>query len=281
MLLAVLGLLTLSSLQVSASTGLPVPDWARVGPMAHRAFAGAILLLAVALVVLAKRRKDVLGVFPLAVTALVVVLAQAGFGMLMASRGQMAWIGAVQAVLMHGVVTVLAVATLWASPAWRKPPVLVENEFRPSLLTMAWWPTVAVAVQVVLGSAYRHGLVGVMPHLAGAMLVAGLLAMAGLMVATAYPDHRVLKASAIRLVWLMAAQVLFGLAALAVRMGGEGWGQNLVLVTTAHIVLGSLTLAACVVLALVIQRHVTDAAVALAASNNVASAEGRTGARLL
>jgi len=279
LMLAVLSLLAVSALQVSVNTGLPSPDWAEVNPVIHRGLAGIILVLSVALVALAKQQKDVAGMTPLAVAILAIVLAQAALGMLMVSLGTNAFVGVVQAVLGHGLVTAVAVASLWANPVWQEPPVLVENEFRPSLVAMAWWPALLVAAQVVLGSAYRHGLIGVIPHLAGAMLVAGLLAVAGLLVATAYPGHRILKAAAVRIVWLMAAQVIFGLVALAFRAGAEGWNQNLVLFTVAHVVLGSVTLAACVVLALVIQKHVTDAAVAHASSTNNRSAEGRTGAR--
>lgn len=279
LLLAVLSLLTLSALQVSLGTGLPGPDWAQLDVGTHRALAGFVVALSVTLVILAKRQSRVPGMAPLSMAILAIVLAQAALGMLVASLGKMALVGVTQAVLTHALVTAVAVATLWINPAWREPPVLVENEFRPSLVTMAWWPALLVAVQIVLGSAYRHGLIGVIPHLAGALLVAGLLTMAGLMVATAYPGHRILKKAAVRVVWLMAAQVVLGLVALAFRAGAEGWNQHLVFITVAHVVLGSLTMAACVVLALVIQKHVTDVVVAHAPSGDNRNAEGRTGAR--
>lgn len=283
MLLTLLVLTAISGLLVSARTGLPLPEWVGIGQTKHRILAGLVLLFAVALVVLAKRQRSESRVFSLAAAILAVVVLQAVLGMAAASMGQpLAWLGVVQATLMHAAVAGVAAVALCASPSWKQAPVLVENEFRPSLRVMAWWPAVLIAVQIVLGSAYRHGLVGVMPHLVGAMLAAGLLAMAGILVATAYPEHRPLKTAAMHLVWLMAAQVLFGVTALTFRAGFAGagdWSPNLVLVTVAHIVLGSLTLAACVMLALTIGRHVTDAAVAHAASPDEANAEGRSGAR--
>jgi len=266
-----LALMTISGFLVSASTGLVVPPWAAAfGQFEHRLVAGVVLALALASLVLAVRLQDNPAPRRLSASVVMAMLAQAGLGMAMASLGPSAWLGIAQAMLMHLMFTLVTVLLLISGPAGKREVMRVADEFRPSLRGMAWLPAMLIAAQIVLGSAYRHGLVGVLPHLVGALLVAGLLALVGLLVATTYPHHRPLKHSAMALVWLMLVQVVMGVVALGyraiARSGSATWDANFVVVTVGHVLVGSFTLAACVWLALTIRKHVGDVTVAPGAS---------------
>lgn len=259
---ATLAMMTLSSFMVSGSTGLALPAWVIVGQREHRLLAGFVSLLALSTLYFARRADGNGWVFRLSLGVVLMVVMQAGLGMSMASLGSLPWLAVVQATLMHFVLVSVVVMALLDSRFWKQKSEFVEDEFRPSLRSMAWLPVWLIVLQVVLGSAYRHGLVGVIPHLLGAMLVAGLLALVGLLVATAYPKHWTLRTSALAVVWLMLAQVVLGVVALSYRAGITGaitWNANFVLFTVAHVLLGSVTLAACVWLALSIRKHVADA----------------------
>ncbi len=200
----------------------------------------------------------------------------AGLGVSASVVGPSSGLSVVQSSLLHFVFAAMAVLGFVARRHVDEPSEWVEDEFRPSLRLMAWVPAVLIAGQIVLGSAYRHGLTGVIPHLIGAFVVAGFLALAGLLVVTTYPKHRPLRQPAFALVWMMLAQVILGVVALSYRAqaGNPGAAGNphLVLFTISHIVLGSVTLAACVWLAMTIRKHVADAAGAPAASMNEGAA---------
>lgn len=292
MVLGTLSLTVVSGLLVSGSTGLALPVWAAVNAMQHRMLAGLVLLLSflVALLVWREGKAGKLEAVPwlkgLSLAMVIIVVTQAVLGMTLSRMpGEvLTWVRVAQAVLQHVAVTLALLMVLGTGRPWSESPIWVEDEFRPSLLTMAWWPAVLIAAQIVLGSAYRHGAIGVIPHLLGAMAVAAVLALVGILVATTYPAHRPLRQAAMRMVALLGIQVVLGTVALTYRAGMAevaGAERNLVLFTVAHILLGSLTLAACVALALTIHKHVTGATTAHAASLQEPDAEGRTGARTI
>lgn len=265
-------LMVVAAFTSSASQGLGIPEWAVFGHSTHRRLAEFVSLLSLVTLLVCYRG----GGYPLQqkLSAGIVfgVFSLAGLGMAAAIFGPSDALGVVQASLLHLVFAAMVVLFLVSRSTWTEGPIFVEDEFRPSLRTMAWMPALLIGVQIVLGSAYRHGLVGVIPHLVGAFVVAGLLALVGLLVATAYPKHRPLRHAALVLVSMMLAQVMLGVMALSYRAhatGGSGsWDPNFVLFTVGHVLLGSLTLASCVWLAMEIRKHVVDAVAAPAASLN-------------
>lgn len=227
LLLAVSALMALSAVAVSASTGLGVPGWWFAGQLEHRALAGLVAVLSLATLWTlwtgqAKGASEAKGLRMLAVVIVALVAVQAGLGISMARLGHLPWLGMVQASVMHGVFALIATLAVLSSKAWQQPAQIVEDEFRPSLRQIAWMPLLLIGFQVVLGSAYRHGLTGALPHLVGALLVAGLLALVGLLVATTYPKHQPLKTVALSVVWLMLGQVVLGVVALSYRAGSGG-----------------------------------------------------------
>lgn len=275
--IATASLLVVSGFMVSESTGLPIPSWAQGGQALHRGVAGIVAASVLGLTVLAWRSAMDIRLKRLAAALTGMVLLQAALGLLLAKFGPLVQVSLFQAMLMHFLFAGAAILFL----STRKPAAAaverVEDELSPSLRSIAWWPAMLVVGQIALGSAYRHGLLGVMPHLMGAFVIAAALAFLGVLVATTYPGHRALKRTALSVVWLMALQIVLGLIALFYRARvvesavGELPSPWWALLTVSHIVVGSITFAATVWMAVQIRKFVLPAALPATGSHREAA----------
>lgn len=275
--IATVSLLVVSGFMVSESTGLPVPSWAQGGHALHRGVAGLVAVSVLGLTALAWRSAMDIRLKRLAATLTGLVFVQAALGMLLAKFGPLVEVSLLQAMLMHFLFA--GAAVLYFST--RKPEETaverVADELSPSLRSIAWWPAILVVAQIALGSAYRHGLLGVMPHLLGAFVIAAALAFLGVLVASTYPGHKALKRPAFAVVWLVALQIVLGLIALFYRMQvvesavGELPSPWWALLTVSHIVVGSITFAATVWMAVQIRKFVLPMALAATGSHRKAA----------
>lgn len=154
--------------------------------------------------------------------------------------------------------TTVAIA-LFTSPGWKRGPQLVEDGGRPPLRRLAVMVALAVLIQLALGAAYRHKLLGLMPHVVGAMVVAGLVLVAAMFVLTQFPAHRPLKKAAHSLAGLTFVQVFLGIAAYMSRITYIETARPdpvMVLFTVLHLAVGAMVLAASVILAIQVLRNV-------------------------
>ena len=125
----------------------------------------------------------------------------------------------------------------------------------PSLRGYATLTCVFVIVQVTLGAAFRHDLMGVMSHIIGALLLAlfilGLAMLVLNLPAESAPEGNPLRAPAIVLMILAGVQVTLGLtiASLSSKSGG------FIPMAVSHAAIGSLTLASTVVLTILVRHH--------------------------
>lgn len=177
-------------------------------------------------------------------------------------NGCVGWLGG-PVVVLHATLAPLAFAGFVAvavarSPGWKKAPELVEGKAAPILRPLAMAAPLLLLLQTVLGATYRHKLTGVLPHVAFAMVVTIAVLAESALVLQHYPQHRALRRAAIGLICALIAQVVLGFTALTMQLlqRGNSLARALVMATAAHVVVGSLTLAASVVLALQVQRHV-------------------------
>ena len=111
--------------------------------------------------------------------------------------------------------------------------------------------TVLVLLQVALGAAFRHGVVGAMPHILGALVVAAFLAAT--MATILRIHHPEIRPAGIALTLCASLQMLLGFALLTMESVDID-PFAVIVATTAHAALGTFTLAAAVVMALVIRR---------------------------
>lgn len=98
-----------------------------------------------------------------------------------------------------------------------------------------------------------------MPHMAGAMIVSMVTLVVAIVVLQQYPTHRSLRPAAISLLSIVPAQVTLGVTAFTMELLDATNSLVVVLVTSAHVVVGALTLAASMVLAIQVQRNVQHA----------------------
>ena len=66
---------------------------------------------------------------------------------------------------------------LFTSKSWMDGPEMVDDHGWPSMRSLAIIVPVVVLTQIALGAGFRHGALGVMPHLVGAMVVIMVLLM--------------------------------------------------------------------------------------------------------
>jgi hypothetical protein len=160
------------------------------------------------------------------------------------------------ACLAHLLFASTAAAVVLTSPGWNKGPQTVIDAGWPSLRSLSTIAPALVLAQIALGAAFRHKALGVLPHIAGAIIVTLAILMTGMFVSQQCPDHRPLRSAAAAMMTVVFCQVFLGIAALTVRMINSTDTPQVVLVTGAHVVTGALALGATVALSMQIRRHV-------------------------
>lgn len=176
------------------------------------------------------------------------------------------WTGLLHAVAASVLTSVCAVAALRLSPAWQgEAGGTVPDEGSPSLATLARATWVALLVQTALGALYRHQIVGLLPHVAGAMLVMGMVMYAGIAAFSTENVPRAVKSPALILLIMTGVQMLFGLGAYLYRIEFQEQASGLAAMLTftmIHVAVGALTTACSALMGMQILRYVRPAEVA-------------------
>ncbi len=207
-----------------------------------------ILTIAVAVLIRSERERTWLRWLGWSGLAAVVLQAVVGFQPLPQSpAARIAHAGMAQ--LFFPATMVIAICT---SRAWNKPPKRTEGG-RP-LQMLANSAPIVVLAQVALGTLFRHGAIGVGPHLFGAFVIAFFIL--GLTLSVIYrPEHSSLHLAARALLTIASAQVFVGLALLSMQSMDVD-PPVVILMTMIHAATGALTLAATVTMAVLIRRNV-------------------------
>jgi len=177
---------------------------------------------------------------------------------LFALEGYIGWLGAplVHASLAPVVFATLVAIAVVTSSGWNEAPDLVDDQAAPILRMFAMAMPPLMLLQIMLGAAYRHKLTGLLPHMGGAMIVSLATPVLAMLVVRRHPEHRKLRAAATWLISIFVAQVMLGFAAFIMPLLKLASPAAEIAATTSHVVVGSLTLAASLVLAMQVQRNV-------------------------
>jgi heme a synthase len=111
----------------------------------------------------------------------------------------------------------------------------------------------AVLAQAALGAGFRHGAFGVVPHITGAVVVSLLTIWTTLTIVRYHGRDAYLRRPALAVLALLSCQLILGILAYVARVNSYNDPQPLepmITLTVAHVVVGALTLASVVVLAL-------------------------------
>lgn len=187
--------------------------------------------------------------------AVAIVAANAFLGTAASPRAPVT--GFAHALLAHLFVSATAVMALGS--AWPGVTAHIQDKGWPSLRGYAILTCGLVLLQVILGAAFRHDLMGVMPHILGALILAlfilGLAMLVLNLPKETFPDGNPLKTPAIVLIVLAGIQLSLGLTVAS--LGGRS--TALTVMTISHAAIGTLTLASTVVLTILVCQHVRQA----------------------
>ncbi len=266
-------LLIAGALVTSNDAGLSVPDWplsygSLLPPMVggilyehgHRMIATFVGILTIILAVWIWRKESRPWVRTVAWSALGLVIAQGilgGITVLFLLPPSSSSAHATLAEIFF--VTVISRAGFTSRWGWCPLPQ-VEDRGWPSLRTLTVWTSVLILLQIVLGAAFRHNAFGIIPHIIGAVIVTGMVFWTVLAVSRRFRAVKDLRRAARYLEILLGLQlVLGGLAYWAVLAARDAVQPtpSYVAITVAHVAVGALTFAACVILMLACYRILT------------------------
>lgn len=266
-------LLVAGGLVTSNDAGLSVPDWplsygSLFPPMVggivyehgHRMIAALVGLMTFGLVVCLGRIERRAWVRRLAYAALALVILQGVLGGLTVLFYLPRPISIAHATMAQVFFTLVSTLALFTSRWWLTAEPLSTSETSQRAEKFALWTVLMILAQLILGAAYRHGWLGITPHLLGAGGVLVATSWTGRVVRRAAPTVALVTRLRILLSSLVGTQILLGLGAWWAVVRNQQALQPLpemVWLTVAHLACGALTLATATLLWLALRRVTT------------------------
>jgi len=280
------------ALVTSNDAGLSVPDWPttfgslyRIPPMVggvkfehgHRMLAELIGFFTIILAVWTCRAERRSWMRTLGVLALGTVIAQGVLGGITVLFYLPPSVSTAHATLGQSFFCLIVIMMMVTSRQWMEvSPVVVVERHWPRLRTLATLAALSVYLQLILGAAFRHSGIKLLPHLVSAVVVTVLLLWTIVRILAEHSSVAQLMRPARTLLVLLFIQLGLGFAAYLTRVQ---WGKetpqptlSMVLATVAHVAVGALVLATSVVLAVQAYRHTspqTETVMGHAASSKV------------
>ena len=268
-------LLIAGALVTSNDAGLSIPDWpTSFGSFTipslhggiryewtHRAIAGSIVILTIAIAAwtwLVERRRWMKW---LSIAALGTVITQAILGGLTVRLLQPPWVSSAHAAVGQTFFCIAVAIAMFTGRRWVEEVPQVELDRRhPSLITLSLLSIFVLYVQLILGAMFRHHGMSWWPHALNAPLVALVLTWTAVRALSVYSKIAAVRRPAIALLGLLIAQLCLGFLAFMTRVA---WGRDavqpefpMVVSTVSHVAVGALLLATAVILAIQVWRHV-------------------------
>jgi cytochrome c oxidase assembly protein subunit 15 len=268
-------LILAGGLVTSNDAGLSVPDWPtsfgslyRIPPMVggvkfehgHRMIAQFIGLLTIVLAVWTQRVDRRPWMRALGWAALATVIAQGILGGITVLFRLPPAVSTAHATLGQTFFCIVISMALFTGRGWvREAPVLIAQSERPRLATLSMLAACSVYLQLILGAAFRHSGMKLLPHLVSAVAVTAILLWTCIRVLSRYGRVPQLRKPASALLVLLFVQLSLGFGSYLTRVewakGAPHPATAMVLTTVAHVAVGALLLATSVVLAIQARRH--------------------------
>src|SRR3954466_12146448 len=273
-------LIAAGALVTSNDAGLAVPDWPtsfgslwRIPHMVggvkfehgHRMLAELVGLLSIGLAAWLWRSDERRWMKWLGVIALGAVIGQGVLGGLTVLFFLPWWISSAHATLAQSFFCIVVSMALFSPRPWLKtPPANFAEHSSPSLRTLSLLCVLSLLVQLMLGAAFRHSGIKLLPHLFSAAVVTVLLIWTASRALTNHSLPTAVRRPANALLGLLIVQLCLGLAAYLTRVQ---WGADavqpqlaMVVSTVSHVIVGALLLASSVVLAIEVRCHLLPVA---------------------
>ena len=268
-------LIIAGALVTSNEAGLSVPDWPtsfgslyRIPPLVggvkfehgHRMLAELIGLLTIGVAVWTQKVERRRWMRILGWSALGTVIAQGLLGGLTVLFYLPPAISTAHATLGQTFFCIMVSIAFFTSRSWVQAPVaVVRSSTRPHLTTLSLLTVAAVWLQLILGAAFRHSGIRLLPHLIGAAMVLCMVSWLAITTLRRHPGTPQLAMPATVLLVLLAVQITLGVASYITRVL---WNEaaatpvaSMVAATVAHVACGALVLVTTVILAIQIHRH--------------------------
>jgi heme A synthase len=165
-------------------------------------------------------------------------------------------IAVLHALLAHLFLAIVVVAAVTTSRKWNQPAEVSSVTDWSWLRPLALATPPVVFVQILLGTAYRHDLTGVFPHMAGAMVAAIMTVVLAAVVLQNFPGPKPLLRSATVLISIVLTQICLGIVALVMLVLNAAGTLAFVFGTVGHVTVGAATLAASAEMAMQVWRLV-------------------------
>src|SRR5216684_488875 len=153
---------------------------------------------------------------------------------------------------------VLGIAVL-TSRWWVTEKAQLEDKGTPSLHVVAGLNALVIYLQVILGAGFRHKEIPIWPHVAGALVVLGMVTWTAVVLRKRFAESRELSRARIMLHAILGTQLLLGVGAWWSRVTTADAPQPMpvmVTLTVIHTVVGALLFALAVGVVLVCYRLV-------------------------
>lgn len=269
-------LIVAGALVTSNDAGLSVPDWPtsfgslyRLPPMiggikyehSHRMIAEFIGLLIIVLAVWTQRVETRKWMKVLSWTALAAVICQGILGGITVLK-LLPWsVSTAHATLGQTIFCLVVSIALFSSRGWMQEDAsLTEGPLAVSTPNLAALAAACVWVQLVLGAAFRHYGIKLLPHLIGACVVTAVVCWTIVRVLTRYGGVPQLRKLGGLLLGALMVQLGLGFTAYLTRLGynryEEAPADTMVVATVAHVACGALVLAIAVLLAIQSRRMI-------------------------
>jgi cytochrome c oxidase assembly protein subunit 15 len=264
-------LLMAGALVTSNEAGDSVPDWPMsfgrwvlgsrqfVGNIrfeySHRVVAGAVGVMTLLTACWAWLRGSAKSRYRwLALAAVIGVVLQAAIGgVRVLLPGYKALIAVPHAFVAQSFFCAVVSLAIITSRSWNQARPARPDDSAAALRPLSIATAAGIMIQLVLGAGFRHGAIGIAPHIAGAIGVVLLVSWTALRTLQAAGAESYLRRPVFMLCGLLVIQIGLGIGSYLARLAAVNDPQPLepmISLTVAHVVVGALTLASAVVLAL-------------------------------
>lgn len=149
----------------------------------------------------------------------------------------------------------LLVVSLWVvtSRSWNNSPSVRQDSSGVSLRSVSAATVVVILLQLILGAGFRHDELPIGWHIGGAVAVTAMVLWTAILVFSRESGEPYLRRPTIILLVMLVCQVGLGIGAYVARVGSANDPQPLepmVSLTVVHVVVGALTLACALILAM-------------------------------
>lgn len=267
-------LVVAGALVTSRDAGLSVPDWplsyGKLMPKmeggilyehGHRMIATTVGLFTIVSLIWIFRVERRPWMRKLAIAALIAVIVQGVLGGITVIMLLPWWISSSHASLAQLFFSTTVAMALFTSRRWLAGQATIPEDAANPIRGLSLAAPICVLGQLFLGAAARHKAIGAIYHICGAPFVTGVVLWVSMRILLHYGRSRELRTSAVALIVITLTQVFLGIAAYMTRIAYADAVQPMPLMVTftvLHVAVGALTLAASIVLAILVRRNLGE-----------------------